>query len=148
MKKVLLVSNVITQIIKFNSRNIDLLKELGYEVHVACNIYDYLSCPKEATDNFINVLRESGITIHHIDFGRRIKGQLLFMKPYKQLLKLLRETKFEFIHCHSMIAGLLEARVEKRRHIVFIHMALLSLRLVIAQRLFCISENKILTSVY
>jgi|LSQX01.1.fsa_nt_gb glycosyltransferase involved in cell wall biosynthesis len=106
MKKVLLVSNVITQIIKFNSRNIDLLKELGYEVHVACNIYDYLSCPKEATDNFINVLRESGITIHHIDFGRRIKGQLLFMKPYKQLLKLLRETKFEFIHCHSMIAGL------------------------------------------
>ena len=53
MKKVLLVSNVITQIIKFNSRNIDLLKELGYEVHVACNIYDYLSCPKEATDNLL-----------------------------------------------------------------------------------------------
>ena len=39
MKKVLLVSNVITQIIKFNSRNIDLLKELGYEV-IGCELQE------------------------------------------------------------------------------------------------------------
>lgn len=86
MKKVLLVSNVITQIIKFNLHNINILKELGYEIHVACNTYDYLSCPKETTVRFLYDLKKDGIIVHHIDFGRRIKGQILFMKPYHQLL--------------------------------------------------------------
>lgn len=106
MKKVLLVSNVITQIIKFNLHNINILKELGYEIHVACNTYDYLSCPKETTVRFLYDLKKDGIIVHHIDFGRRIKGQILFMKPYHQLLNLLKQIHFDFVHSHSMIGGL------------------------------------------
>ena len=78
MKKVLLVSNVVTQIIKFNLHNIQILKELGYEIHVACNIYDYLSCPKETTIRFLDELQKGGIVVHNIDFGRRVKGQIFF----------------------------------------------------------------------
>lgn len=106
MKKVLLVSNVVTQIIKFNLHNIQILKELGYEIHVACNIYDYLSCPKETTIRFLDELQKGGIVVHNIDFGRRVKGQIFFRKPYSQLLNLLKQFDFEFVHCHSMIGGL------------------------------------------
>lgn len=123
MKKVLIVSNVITQITKFNLGNIDILQSMGYEVHVACNLNDANSCPKEMNELFQKQLLEKEVVLHNISFGRRIKGQILFAKPYKQLLELTNKFKFDFLHCHSMICGLCGRLVCKKNKIPCIYTA-------------------------
>ena len=123
MKKVLIVANIITQIVKFNIENIKILKDLGYEVHVACNLKDFVSCPESTTLNYIHFLHAQNIITHHVEFGRRIKGQVLFLKPYKQLSKIFEKHNFEFVHCHSMIGGLCGRLVCKKNKIPCLYTA-------------------------
>lgn len=91
----------------FEENDLKLLKELGYEIHTGTNMMDadWLKNNGE--------LDHIGMINHQIDFGRTpfSKQSLL---AYKQLKKLLGETEFDLIHCHTPVASaILRAAVKK-----------------------------------
>ena len=47
MSKVLIVASVASMIDQFNRPNIKLLKELGFDVHVACNFIEGSTCSSD-----------------------------------------------------------------------------------------------------
>jgi len=107
MKKVLIVASVISFIEWFNKENIDYLNnELNCEVHIACN-FDYMDdTDVERTNAYIEKIKEQGIILHNIGFARSpLKKDNL--KAYKQLKGVMKENKFDLIHCHTPAAAML-----------------------------------------
>ena len=105
MKKVLILASVASMIDQFNMPNIHLLKELGYQVDVACNFEQGNTCSKERLDVFKQQLEQENIGIYQIDFTRNVFDLKQDYIAYKQLKKLLQNNCYEFLHCQSPIGG-------------------------------------------
>lgn len=103
--RVLMLASVASTIQQFNMANIELLKELGYEVDVACNFEEGNNC----SDKSIYLLKEqfakTGVRYFQIDFSRSAKKLTRHITAYKQTSALLRENKYVFLHCHSPICS-------------------------------------------
>lgn len=95
MKKILIVSTVSRQFYLFEQGNIEVLKSLGYEVHAAANFSD----ANERLDN-LDIIR------HHFDIERS-PFTLKNIKAYRQLKKIMQSEKFDVVHCHSPMGGVL-----------------------------------------
>jgi glycosyltransferase involved in cell wall biosynthesis len=95
MRKVLLVSTVSRQFTLFDRDNIRILKELGYEVHCAANFED-------ATP----ALDSLGIVRHHFDI-QRSPYSVKNIKAFFQLLRIMKAERFDLVHCHAPMGGLL-----------------------------------------
>lgn len=95
MKKALIVSTVSRQFTLFERENINILIEMGYEVHCAANYND-------ANDD----LKELDIKKHHIDI-QRSPFSFKQIKAFFQLKKLMNEQRFNLIHCHAPMGGVL-----------------------------------------
>lgn len=96
MKKILIVSTVSRQFYLFEQGNIEVLNSLGYEVHAAAN---YSDVNNERLDS-LDIIR------HHFDIDR---SPFTFrnVNAYRQLKRLLENEKFDAIHCHSPMGGVL-----------------------------------------
>lgn len=95
MKKALIVSTVSRQFYLFEQVNIEILKELGYEVHGAANFSDY------------NVRLEQLDIIRHPIEIQRNPFSIKNIKAYRQLKRLMKEQAFDLVHCHSPVGGVL-----------------------------------------
>lgn len=95
MKKILIVSTVSRQFYLFEQGNIEELGSLGFEIHAAANYND----ANERLNN-LNIIR------HHFDIERSPFSPKN-IKAYKQLIRLMKEEKFDVVHCHSPIGGVL-----------------------------------------
>ncbi|OAS21872.1 glycosyltransferase family 4 protein [Paenibacillus oryzisoli] len=95
MKKILIVSSVSRQFYLFEQGNIEVLKSLGYEIHAAANFND----ANERLDT-LDIIR------HHFDIERS-PFSYKNLKAYGQLKNILKSEKFDAIHCHSPIGGVL-----------------------------------------
>lgn len=95
MKKVLLISNLAIKFTNFIIPPIEVLKQLGYEVHTCANY-----------SNFKDDKTKYDVKMHHIDFIRN-PFNLKNIKAYKQLTRLMKEEKFDLVHCNTPIGGLL-----------------------------------------
>lgn len=102
MKKCLIVSSVSRQFTLFERGNIEVLKKLGYEIHCVANYSD-------ETEE----LKELPIIKHNIDI-QRSPFSIKNIKAYRQLKKIIGTYKFDLIHCHSPIGGVL-ARLAARK---------------------------------
>lgn len=102
MKRCLIVSTVSRQFTLFERGNIEVLKELGYEVHCVANYSD-------ATED----LKELGIIEHNIDI-QRSPFSLKNIKAYKQLRNIINSDKYDLIHCHSPMGGVLARLAAKK----------------------------------
>lgn len=102
MKKVLIVATVV-RFLNFERNDIKILREMGYEVHCATNLIDENERTKD-----IEMIR------HQIDFARSPFSRNTLV-AYKQLKKLLQEEKFNLIHCHTPVGGIL-ARLVARKY--------------------------------
>lgn len=122
MKKVLIVASVVSFIEWFNKENVDFLsRELGCEVHIACN-FDYMNDTDiERTQNYIAKLKSQGIILHNIAFARSPFGSSN-IKAYEELKAVLNAEKFDLIHCHtptvSMMTRLAAKKARKHGSIV------------------------------
>ena len=85
MKKVLYVATVDSHIKAFHLPYLKLLKDMGYEVHVATN----------GDDIFPNCDVKHKICIERSPF------KLNNLKAIKQLKKIIDKEKFDLIHCHT-----------------------------------------------
>lgn len=103
--KVLIIATVASMIEQFNKNNINILQELGYEVHVGTNFSIPGTITKEKSIELINELKSKNVRCIQIDFARSpfdIKNNL---KSYKQVKKLLNTEEYEIIHLHSPVGA-------------------------------------------
>ncbi len=122
MKKALIIANAASMIILFNEENMRILREAGYEVHVACNFKHGSTTSDEVVAERKKSWEEQGIVCHQIDFLRTPFSPKSF-DIYKQTKKLIRENHFDIIHCHtpivSVFARLAARKVRKKGTKVF-----------------------------
>lgn len=95
MKKALIISTVSRQFPLFERGNIEILKELGYEVHGAAN-YSDANIP----------LDKLKITNHHINIQRN-PFSIKNIGAYNELLSLIKKENYDLVHCHSPMGGVL-----------------------------------------
>jgi glycosyltransferase involved in cell wall biosynthesis len=95
MKKILIISTVSRQFYLFETGNIEVLNSLNIQVHGAANFKD-----KNERLDTVNIIR------HHIDIERSPFSFRNF-KAYFQLKKLMKNEKFDAVHCHSPMGGVL-----------------------------------------
>ena len=107
MKKMLMLASVASMIQQFNMRNIHILQEMGYEVHVACNFLTGSTITKKRTEQLKKELKTIGVHCHQIDFDRNVKNIPAVKRAYAQVKTLLQQEKFTFLHCHSPIGGVI-----------------------------------------
>lgn len=105
MKKMLMLASVASMIDQFNMTNIEILRNLGYEVHVAANFMDGSTSSKQRVEEFEKELKKLDISYYHVDFSREITNVFSNIKAYKQVKSLMLKNKYEFVHCHSPIGG-------------------------------------------
>jgi hypothetical protein len=73
---------------------------MGYEVHYASNYHT----PSYGTDN--HRLDGTGIIRHQIDFVRS-PFTLQNIKVYRQLKKVMSKERFDLVHCHTPMGGVM-----------------------------------------
>lgn len=105
MKKALLISNLAVKFTNFIVPSIEVLQKLGYEVHTCANY-----------SNFNDDKTKYNVKMHHIDFARN-PLKLQNIKAYKQLKRLMKEEKFDLVHCNTPIGGLLGRICAKKLNI-------------------------------
>lgn len=105
-KKALLVTTVSGFVPQFEMSNVHILQSMGYEVHYAANY----NTPSYGKDN--SRLDGTGIIQHQIDFIRS-PFRLENIKIYKQLKSLMQREKFDLVHCHTPMGGVM-ARLAAR----------------------------------
>jgi glycosyltransferase involved in cell wall biosynthesis len=114
MKKALMMASVASMIDLFNMDNIEILKDLGYEVEVACN-FEYGSITsQDRVDEFKEELIRDNFKVHHLPVPRSVFAIRDIVKSYKMMKKLCDENNYEIVHCHSPIGGIV-ARLACRK---------------------------------
>lgn len=99
VKKTLIVSALAGFIGTFLTHDIETLKSMGYEVHCAGNARN-----KDPIENE-NSFRAMGVTFHQVDFSSKSPLSRDSLKAFKEIKQLLKEEKFDLVHCHTPIAG-------------------------------------------
>ena len=107
MKKALMYASVASMIQQFNMNNIKLLQDLGYEVHVACNFEFGSTISNEKINKLKETLTNMNVKYYHIPVPRKISDFSNLYLSYKKTLKLMNENKYNLIHCHSPIGGII-----------------------------------------
>ena len=106
-KKALLVTRVSGFVPQFEMNNVKILQEMGYEIHYAAN-FDVVVYGKDNSR-----LMGTGIHRHHIPFGRSPFSRDV-RTCYLALKKLMLEEKFDLIHCHMPMTGVLTRKAAEK----------------------------------
>ncbi len=123
MKRVLILTSVASMIDQFNMPNIRLLQEMGYVVDVACNFKIGNTCSDEKVKELERNLKKMGVYCYQIDFARDIINVWENIKAFWQIEYLLEKNKYEFIHCHSPIGGVIGRMTGRLKQVKVIYTA-------------------------
>lgn len=123
MKRVLMLATVPSMIGQFNMSNIFILKELGYEIFVACNFNDTSVWNKKRIDMFIRQLKELKVFFYQVDFERNAFNFKYLLKAYHQVIKLIENKKINLIHCHTPVGGVIGRLAGRKNGIKVIYTA-------------------------
>lgn len=118
---VLMAASVASMIDQFNMPNLHLLKEMGYEVHVACNFKEGNTCDKQRIQKLYVTLHMLHIVCHQWDCPRSLVPVSKIVRAYWQMVRLLEKNTFAWMHCQSPIGGALAraAAHTKRVRVVY-----------------------------
>ncbi|MBS0941485.1 glycosyltransferase [Leuconostoc mesenteroides] len=122
-KKVLMLAAKANMIQQFNHRNIKILQDLGYEVHVATNMVDFGSMSAEENERFKQWMIDNNVIDHQVDFERRMGSLKGNIRSIRQLRQIFRENDFAFIHVHSPLGSILGRLVAKQFKVPTIYTA-------------------------
>lgn len=106
-KSMLMLASVASMIDQFNMNNIGILLSLGYKVTVACNFKVGNTCSDKRIKELKEELKELRVKFYQIDFDRNVMNLQQNMEAYKQVEKLVKLQRYDFIHCHSPIGGVI-----------------------------------------
>lgn len=96
-KKVLVVTSTDNMIWQFLIPHIQDMQKLGATVECACNETGFF---------FQSLEKETGLSMHKIDIPRKPLSLKIF-KAKKELVKLIKKNKYDLIHCHQPVGGVL-----------------------------------------
>lgn len=102
-KKILVLASVYGFLESFEINDIKILLSLGYEVHTAANLHDTTIGSNYTTKKIdeLESIKKHFFDIHRSPFSLKNIG--VFFK----LKKLVEKEKFDVIHCHTPIGGVL-----------------------------------------
>ncbi|MFK8246479.1 MAG: glycosyltransferase [Leuconostoc mesenteroides] len=92
---------------QFNHRNIKILQNLNYEVHVAANFTHYGTLSGKSNQKFIDWLYKKGVAVHDVSIRRGFGKVLDNVNALLEINKLMKQEQFSFIHVHTPIASVL-----------------------------------------
>lgn len=104
--KVLIVSTIATTVKAFLLPNVRILREQGYEVEIAANFRPEINGGNRS-EEFEKIFADAGAASHQIDFTRSPKDISSHKLAYKQLVSLLRNGDYAFVHTNTPIASTL-----------------------------------------
>lgn len=106
--KLLFISNIMGEKVgSFSLASIMAAKNLGYEFHLAANFKNSTTRQmREDEDKY-------GIQLHNIDFERNPLNPYN-IHAFKQLLQLVKNEKFDMIHCNTPVGGVAGRLVGKQ----------------------------------
>lgn len=107
MKKALMYASVASMIQQFNMNNISLLQKLGYKVDVACNFEFGSTITNEKIEKLKEQLTKMDVNFYQIPVPRKITDIKNLRLSYKMTKDLMNEKKYDLIHCHSPIGGII-----------------------------------------
>lgn len=107
MKKVLIVTTVSGFVPQFEMKNVQILQQMGYEVHYASNFH----LVSYGTDN--HRLDGTGIIQHQVDFARSPFDIKSNQKAYQQLKKVMQQQYFDLVHCHTPVGAVIARLVAR-----------------------------------
>ena len=108
MKKALIVANL-AGFASFLINDIKLLQGMGYKVFYAAN------AKKLEWTKTKNTLKSLGVEIFQVDFDTKNPFNKQNLTAYVQISDLIKKNKFDLIHCHTPIAGLI-TRLAARKY--------------------------------
>ena len=114
MNKALIITSVASMVDQFLISSIVMLRDMGCTVEVACNFETGSTCSKERIENLKDRLSSLGVKYYHIDFSRNILRLSKHVRAYKQVKQIIKNGKYDLVHCHSPIGGLI-ARLACRK---------------------------------
>lgn len=100
-----LVVCTVAGFLNFELNDIKILKDMGYQVHVATN-FDGFENQKTVLDG-LDVIR------YQVDFERSPFNKKN-VEAYRQLLDIMRKTHFHLVHCHTPVGGVLARMAAKK----------------------------------
>ncbi len=121
--KVLILASVASMIDQFNMDNIKILKDLGCEVHVACNFDLPGNLTTEKVEELKKKLDELHVVWHQIDFTRSVFQLNKDKVAYDQTVALFKKENYAFVHCHSPIGGVIARLSGKKTNTKVIYTA-------------------------
>ncbi len=121
----------------FNMDNMEILKNLEYEVDVACN-FEYGSITsQDRVDKFKEELIRDNFEVHHIPVPRSIFSVGDIITSYRIMEKLCSENDYQIVHCHSPIGGVIARmacrKARKKRNESYLYSTWISLFLKVRQ---------------
>lgn len=123
MSRMLMLANAASFLLLFNMDNILLLQKLGVAVEVAANFEEGNTTDAETVARFREWCDEHGVKCHHIAACRNVYDFRGDIASYRQLMKIVRDGHFDFIHCHTPIGGVLGRLAGHRAKIPVIYTA-------------------------
>lgn len=112
MKKALIVSALAGFTVTFLQHDIKLLQEMGYEVHCAGSL------GHRTHAEYAETFGDLGAAFHQIDFASKSPFSRQTLIAMKQLRCLIKEHRFDVIHCHTPIPGVV-VRTAMAGHKIF-----------------------------
>ncbi|MBO6215336.1 MAG: glycosyltransferase [Lachnospiraceae bacterium] len=106
-KRALMSASVASMIDLFSMDNIAILRDLGYEVDVACNFGPGSITSPERVAEFRKELGASGIESFDVPIPRSPLALPKLVSSYQKLRKLSRTRRYDIVHCQSPIGGVL-----------------------------------------
>lgn len=111
-KKVLFVTTVSGFLPQFESNDVKLLKEMGFEIHYASNFKN----PIYAFDE--EILKYLEIIPHQIDIAKSPVRVRMNVRAVSQIRKVIDENEIDMVHCHNPMGGAaarIAAGISKRK---------------------------------
>ncbi len=118
-----MTATVPSMIGQFNTDNIKILLDMGYAVDVAADFADTSVWPAERTEKFKDQMKDLGVECIQIDFSRSVSKINRHIKAYKQVLKLLSERDYAFIHTHTPISSAIIRMAARKKGVKVIYTA-------------------------
>lgn len=112
-QRALILASVASMIDQFNRENIHILLELGYEVDVVTNFEEPGNISRKKNVELKDELKNMGVTFFHVEIPRSLSKINDIIMSYKKVKKICIERKYDLVHCHSPIGGVI-ARIAAR----------------------------------
>lgn len=105
-KKALILASVASMIDQFNMQNIELLQSLGFKVDVIADFTNPGNLSATRCEKLCSNLNDVSVRFFDIPIPRSLNPRTV-IHAYKEVKGIIKREKYELVHCHSPIGGVI-----------------------------------------